>query len=287
MRVVIVTGLSGAGKSKAIRCLEDLGFYCVDNMPPVLLSKFVEMCYNSQGKLSNVALVVDSRGREMFRELIGELEELKKNGFEHEILFLEATDDVIIRRYKESRRNHPMAAGITIKEGIAKERDLLHAVKKHADYVIDTSNMKPEHLNENIKSLFCDENEGDRMIINVVSFGFKYGLPADCDLVFDVRFLPNPFYIEELRPKTGRDKEIYDYVMQFENSQTFRDKMLDMLDFLVPQYVEEGKGNLVIGIGCTGGKHRSVVMSEILYKHLKENDHNCVINHRDIEKDKY
>ena len=285
MRVVIVTGLSGAGKTKAIRCFEDIGFYCVDNMPPILISKFVEMCYNSQGKLSNVALVVDSRGREMFRELIGELDELDRRGFEHEILFLEANDDVIIRRYKESRRNHPLAAGSTIRDGIEKERKLLSEVKKHSDYVIDTSNMKPEHLNENIKSLFYEEGAGDRMIINIISFGFKYGLPSDCDLVFDVRFLPNPFYVEELRHKTGLEKEIYDYVMQFENSKIFRDKLLDMIGFLVPQYIEEGKGNLVIGVGCTGGKHRSVVMSEILYHDLKEKRHNCVINHRDIYKD--
>ncbi len=284
MRVVIVTGLSGAGKTKAIRCFEDIGFYCVDNMPPVLLSEFVEMCYNSQGKISKVALVVDSRGREMFRELIGELDELDKKGYEHEILFLEASDDVIIRRYKESRRNHPLADGAGIRDGIDKERKLLSELKEHADYVIDTSNMKPEHLNDNIKSLFYEEGTVDRMIINVISFGFKYGLPSDCDLVFDVRFLPNPFYVEELRAKTGLQKEIYDYVMQFENSQIFRDKLLDMINFLVPQYLEEGKGNLVIGIGCTGGRHRSVVMSEILYRDLKDNHHNCVINHRDIDK---
>lgn len=284
MKVIIVTGLSGAGKTKAIRSLEDMGFYCVDNMPPVLISKFAEMCYNSQGKLTKVAMVVDVRSHEMFSELTGELAQLQRDGIEHKILFLEASDETIIKRYKETRRNHPLQYGKGIRDGIKRERELLKEIKKHADYVIDTSSMKTEHLSENIKILFRENDAEGKMLINVMSFGFKFGLPLDCDLVFDVRFLPNPFYVAELREKTGLEPEIRDFVMENEISGKFRDKLLDMIEFLIPQYVEEGKGNLVIGIGCTGGKHRSVVISELLYKELLDKNQKCVINHRDIEK---
>ncbi|MBQ7717742.1 MAG: RNase adapter RapZ [Clostridia bacterium] len=283
MRVVIVTGLSGAGKTRAIRSLEDVGYYCVDNMPPFLVSKFVEMCYNSQGKLPRVALVVDARGKEMFSELKGELKILNERGFEYEILFLEASDETIIKRYKETRRKHPLSAGVTVRDAIDSERELLADTKKIADYIIDTTNMKPEHLNENIKSLFSEVSDRENMVINIVSFGFKYGLPLDCDLVFDVRFMRNPFYVEELREKTGLEKEIIEYVMSSDEFKEFNVKLIDFIEYLIPQYIEEGKGNLVIGIGCTGGKHRSVVVAENLCNALRK-ENNCVINHRDIDR---
>ncbi len=282
MRLVIVTGMSGAGKTVAIRCLEDMGFYCVDNMPAVLVSSFAQMCYNSQGKLQKLALVVDARGKDMFSELVGELRKLDDEGIEHEILFLEASNKSIITRYKQTRRAHPSSGNGSIESGIETERELLSDVKKIADYVIDTSVMQREHLNKNIKALFADESQGGQMVINVVSFGFKYGLPLDCDLVFDVRFLPNPFYVEEIRALTGLTKEIRDYVLSHEQSVEFIEKLSDMLLYLIPHYIEEGKGNLVIGIGCTGGKHRSVVVSEKIRNVISENGYSCVINHRDI-----
>ena len=283
MRVVIVTGLSGAGKTRAIRSLEDVGYYCVDNMPPFLVSKFVEMCYNSQGKLPRVALVVDARGKDMFSELEDELGILDERGFEYEILFLEASDEAVIKRYKESRRKHPLSAGITVRDAIHRERELLSDTKKIADYIIDTTNMKPEHLNENIKSLFSEVSDRKNMVINIVSFGFKYGLPLDCDLVFDVRFMRNPFYVQELREKTGLEREIIDYVMESDEFKEFNARLIDFIEYLIPQYIEEGKGNLVIGIGCTGGKHRSVVVAENLCRALR-GENNCVINHRDIDR---
>ncbi|MBR5218180.1 MAG: RNase adapter RapZ [Clostridia bacterium] len=283
MRLVIVTGISGAGRTRAIRCLEDLGYYCVDNMPPALIGKFAEMCEQSQGKLSNVAIVVDVRGGEMFSELSDELAAMKEKGFNYEVLFLDASDEVLIKRYKESRRNHPLSKGRVI-DGIMRERVLLGEIKEQSTHVIDTSILTVASLKKRMHALFSEANTVSNMTISVVSFGFKYGIPMDSDLMFDVRFLPNPFYIDELKHKTGNDKEVNDFIMQYEVSKTFFRKLSDMVKFLIPQYIEEGKGNLVIAIGCTGGHHRSVTLANLLGEELERNKINATVTHRDINK---
>ncbi|MDD6308048.1 MAG: RNase adapter RapZ [Clostridia bacterium] len=284
MKFVIITGLSGAGRTRALRCLEDMSFYCVDNLPPVLVSKFAEMCSQSQGKLSNVAVVVDVRSGEMFQDLQGELNHMREKGIPFEILFLEATDDALIIRYKETRRMHPLSPEGRPIEGILKERTILEYIKKQADHIVDTSGMGTQQLRKRIMNLFSDATKATLMTIDVVSFGFKYGIPLDSDLVFDVRFLPNPFYVPELKPKTGLDKEVRDFIMEYPQSKTFTEKLIDMIEFLIPQYVEEGKSNLVIAVGCTGGKHRSVTVAGILAEALEGRDMVCVLNHRDIYK---
>ena len=283
MRLVIVTGISGAGRTRAIRCLEDLGYYCVDNMPPALIGKFAEMCEQSQGKLSNVAIVVDVRGGEMFSELSDELAAMKEKDFNYEVLFLDASDEVLIKRYKESRRNHPLSKGRVI-DGIMRERVLLGEIKEQSTHVIDTSILTVASLKKRMHALFSEANTVSNMTISVVSFGFKYGIPMDSDLMFDVRFLPNPFYIDELKHKTGNDKEVNDFIMQYEVSKTFFRKLSDMVKFLIPQYIEEGKGNLVIAIGCTGGHHRSVTLANLLGEELERNKINATVTHRDINK---
>ncbi len=284
MNFVIITGASGAGRTRALRCLEDMGFYCVDNLPPLLISKFAEMCSQSQGKLSNVAVVVDTRSGEMFKALEGELACMKQNGYSYTLIFLDATDDVLIRRYKETRRMHPLAPDTRPIDGILKEREILSSIKNHADHVIDTSVMQPQHFKKRMVALFSDLTRHPSMTIDVISFGFKYGIPLDSDLVFDVRFLPNPFYELELKHKTGLDSEVRDFVMQYPQSRAFAEKLLDMVSFLIPQYIEEGKGNLVIAIGCTGGKHRSVTIASLLAETLEKQGNTCHINHRDITK---
>ncbi len=284
MNFVIITGLSGAGRTRALRCLEDIGFYCVDNLPPVLLSKFAEMCSQSQGKLSNVAVVVDTRSGEMFKALSGELLSMRENGYPFELVFLDAANDVLIRRYKETRRMHPLSPDTRPIDGILKEREVLADIRKQANHVIDTSNMLPQDIKKSIVTLFSDAVRHAAMTIDVVSFGFKYGIPLDSDLVFDVRFLPNPFYEPNLKPKTGLDSDVQDYIMQYPQSQAFEKKLIDMVSFLIPQYIEEGKGNLVIAVGCTGGKHRSVTIALRLAEALKKQGNNCHVNHRDITK---
>jgi len=283
MRLVIVTGISGAGRTRAIRCLEDLGYYCVDNMPPALIGKFAEMCEQSQGKLSNVAMVVDVRGGEMFSELSAELAAMKEKGFNYEVLFLDASDDVLIKRYKESRRSHPLSKGRVI-DGIMRERVLLGEIKEQANHVINTSSLTVASLKKRITALYSDASDVSNMEISVVSFGFKYGIPMDSDLMFDVRFLPNPFYIDDLKHKTGNDKEVNDFIMQYEVSKTFFKKLADMVKFLIPQYIEEGKSNLVIAIGCTGGHHRSVTLANLLGKELEQAKIHATVTHRDINK---
>ncbi len=287
MRFIIITGLSGAGKTQVIRCLEDLDYYCIDNMPPALIPKFAEICYSSNGKIDKVAMVIDIRGGDMFNELFNELNALKAAGYNYEVLFLEANDEALIKRYKETRRMHPLARDGRLIDGITKERAILDYVKKKANHVIDTSSFTTSQLKDAVKELFEGSNVGGGIVVNVQSFGFKYGIVLDGDLVFDVRFLPNPFYKENLKHHTGLDSDVQEYVLKFEQTGEFIKKLNSMIDYLLPYYIEEGKGQIVIGIGCTGGKHRSVTIAIQLYNFLKEKGYNAIISHRDIQKDKY
>lgn len=287
MRFVIVTGMSGAGRTQASHCMEDMGYYCIDNLPPVLIDKFADICRHSQGKLEKVALVMDLRGGYLFEQLTEELSNLRKNGYEYEILFLDSNDDTLIKRYKETRRKHPLAAEGSITDGIKKEREILKSIRESSDYIIDTSNMTLGNLKKKITELFSWGENKENFMINVESFGFKFGMALDADLVFDVRFLPNPYYKESLRHHTGLDSDVQDYVLGFEQTREFVKRLNEMLDYLLPYYIEEGKSQLVIGIGCTGGKHRSVTVAIQLYNFLKERGYNAVISHRDIQKDKY
>ena len=281
MKFVIVTGLSGSGKSEAMRGLEDMGFYCVDNLPPALITKFAELCYQPNSDIDKVALGIDIRGREFFETLHDSLNHLKTQDYKYEILFLDCSDDVLLKRYKMTRRNHPLSKNMQIPEGIKEERRIMEPLKSVASSIIDTTNMKPKDLKEEIEKIFSNGEENSKLTISMVSFGFKHGIPSDCDLVFDVRFLPNPYYIEELRPKTGDDKEVRDYVMNSKISEEFYEKLSDMIQFLVPQYIEEGKHHLVIGIGCTGGRHRSVTISNMIYDELNNKGYRVVKKHRD------
>lgn len=286
MRLLIITGISGAGKSLVIKYLEDIGFYCVDNLPPLLIHKFVEICIQSRGKIDKVAMVIDIRGGELFNDLFPELNALKDVGILYDILFMEASNNVLIKRYKESRRIHPLSLEGRIHEGIKKEREILKEIKENATYIIDSSNLTPRQLREEIVNIFEYGKKFDGIIINIISFGFKYGVPLDCDLVFDVRFIPNPYYIESMRSQTGKNEIVKDYVLGFDETECFLVKLREMLEFLIPNYVKEGKSQLVIGIGCTGGQHRSVAISEALFSHLLKKGHRVVINHRDIVKDR-
>ncbi len=281
MKFVIITGLSGAGKSQAMRCMEDLGYYCVDNLPPVLIPKFAELC-NVSGEIQKIALVLDIRGRKFFDDLFDSLDNIKNRGFQYEILFLDASDEILIKRFKETRRVHPLSSEGRIIDGIKKEREKLKEIKNRADKIINTTNLRTNQLKEKIKEIFLDSTKGEDILITILSFGFKKGLPLDVDLVFDVRFLPNPHYIDELREFTGNDKAVRDYVMKWPESIEFAKKLNDMVDFLIPYYIREGKFQLFIAIGCTGGKHRSVTIANILHDYLKEKGHRVKVNHRDI-----
>lgn len=286
MRFVIVTGMSGGGKRTALKMLEDMGFYCVDNLPIPLLEKFVELIAMPNREVSKVALGLDVRTDQSFADAGNYIENLKKNGYKFESLFMEASDSVLIRRYKESRRMHPLAAyeGGRVEDGIRRERSVLENMKKKADYVIDTSNLLTRELKEELDRIFIRNEEYNSLMVTVMSFGFKNGIPSDADLVFDVRFLPNPFYIEELKHLTGNDKAVQDYVMGFPVSQQFIEKLTDMLLFLIPNYVKEGKYQLVVAIGCTGGKHRSVTLANELYARLRnQGNYGLTILHRDIK----
>jgi len=278
VRLVIVTGMSGAGKSITLKMLEDMGYYCVDNLPILLLDKFVDLLETPNQELSKVALGIDIRS--------GEISELEKNVDKFEVLFLEATDEVLVKRYKETRRNHPLALEDRIDSGIRKERSLLAELKRKSDYILDTSSMLTRELRKELEEIFINNREFKNLFVNVLSFGFKYGIPNDADLVFDVRFLPNPYYIPELKNKTGNDKDVQDYVMSTDVSKQFLEKLVSMVKFLIPNYIQEGKSQLVIAIGCTGGKHRSVTFANKLHEALlNQGDYGIKVEHRDIPKD--
>ena len=282
-RLVIVTGMSGGGKTQASRYLEDLGYFCVDNLPPVFIPKFVELCAHAGGHVSKVVLGVDTRSREFFDTFVQVLEDMDKSDTNYEMLFMDASDAAIIRRYKETRRRHPMAPASRITEGIAKERERLAPVRAKATYIIDTSELKKVQLRDKIHRLF-GTSEGEQMNINVLSFGFKFGMPLDADMVLDVRFLPNPFYIESMRHKSGAVPEVADYIAKFSVTQEFLKKLDDLLDFLVPQYVKEGKSQLVIAVGCTGGMHRSVFVAKHIFDRLGSRGYPVKLEHRDLMK---
>lgn len=285
MKLLIVTGMSGSGKSGAVNVLEDLGYYCIDNMPPELIPKFAEICNKSEGKLENVAICVDVRGGELFFKLNDNLQKLKRRNISYKVMFLDATDESLIKRYKETRRKHPLDedVGGNLHRAILEERQLLSDAREVADYYIDTSEMAISDLKQRLKIMFT-RNDEMAMSINIMSFGFKHGYNSEADLIFDVRCLPNPFYVEKLKMKTGLDSEVANYVMQFEQSRVLKTKLFDLIDFLIPLYIDEGKAQLVIAFGCTGGKHRSVTFAEMLKKHLEAKYNGVRIEHRDILK---
>lgn len=284
MRFVVVTGMSGGGKRTAMKMLEDAGYYCVDNLPIPLIDKFVELLATPNSEVTKVALGLDVRSDQNFADAEKILDNLVANGYEIEILFLDASDQVLIKRYKESRRMHPLASNGSVEEGIKKERKILKNIKKKSNYVFDTSNLLTRVLKEEMDKIFVNGEEYNSLMLRVLSFGFKYGIPVDADIVFDVRFLPNPFYIDDLKHHTGNEQCVRDYVMSFEEAHEFRDKLVDMVQFLIPNYVKEGKHQLVIAIGCTGGKHRSVTLANELYESIKDKgNYGVTISHRDVE----
>ena len=285
MRFVILSGMSGAGKSTALKMMEDMGYFCVDNLPISLLESFVELA-DGAAELSKVAVGIDIRSGQKLEELLDKLKCIEQSGKIIEVLFLDSEDSVLVKRYKETRRSHPLAEGERVDKGITLERKRLENLKKRADYIIDTSQLLTIELQAELKKIFVENKEYKNLYITVLSFGFKYGIPADADLVFDVRFLPNPYYVEGLRPLTGLDKPIQDFVMQAREANIFLDKLDDMIRFLAPNYISEGKNQLVIAIGCTGGKHRSVTLAQALYGRLnQETEYGLRVEHRDIGKD--
>lgn len=286
MKLVVVTGMSGAGKTITLKMLEDMGFYCVDNLPVSLARKFVELTLQSPESHSRVALGIDIRSGKELPQLKQVIEELKSQMIPHVILFLETGDKVLVKRYKETRRSHPLAGLGRIDQGIAQEREQLAFLKDQADYIIDTSRLLTRELRQELEKIFLQNQDYQNMFVSIITFGFKYGIPTDADLVFDVRFLPNPYYVESLRDHTGNERSVQEYVKKGGTMDAFLPKLYDMVDFLIPNYVLEGKNQLVIAIGCTGGKHRSVAVADALYRHLKENQEIGVkIEHPDIEKD--
>lgn len=286
MRLVIVTGMSGAGKSTAMKMMEDMGFFCIDNLPIPLLDKLVDFTKSFDTQQKKIAIGIDARSGENLDSLNTVLEQLTKKDIKYEILFLDAEDNVLVKRYKETRRSHPLAHGERVDKGIRRERSKLEHLKQKADYIIDTSRLLTRELKTELERIFVRDEEFNSLYVTILSFGFKYGIPADSDMVMDVRFLPNPYYIDGLRPKTGNDVEIQQYVMQFAEAKEFLDKLEDLVTFLIPHYIDEGKNQLVISIGCTGGKHRSVTLANELYKRLDGNkEYGLKIEHRDIEKD--
>ncbi len=285
MRFVIVTGMSGAGKSTTLKILEDIGYFCVDNLPIQLIKRFAEIAYEKDNDIDDVAIGVDIRSGVYLEQLSECLSELKAANYDYEILFLDSNDDVLIKRYKETRRNHPLARDGRVEDGIKIERTRIAFLRKEADYIIDTTSLLTRELKTELDKIFLENSEYSNFIVSVVSFGFKYGIPRDADLVFDVRFLPNPYYDLELRPFTGNDEPIRDFVMQHDVAKEFLNKTVDLLEFLIPNYIKEGKNGLVIAVGCTGGKHRSVTLANGIYKELELTPYSVKVEHRDIGRD--
>ncbi len=285
MNLLIITGMSGAGKSQAANTLEDMGYYCVDNIPPLIIPSLIDLFNDNNNGFNNLAIVTDIRGGELFNDIIDVLHNLTDKNIDYKILFLNSDNDVIIRRYKENRRKHPLCIteNISISEAVKKEKEILREIAKKADYVIDTSYTSPTQLKEQISNIFMADRR-ESMEIQCMSFGYKYGIPAEADLVFDVRNLPNPFYDTALRSHTGKEQIIRDFVMNSQDSVTYLEKIKDMLGFLIPLYIKEGKTQLVIAFGCTGGKHRSVTFTELVYDYLNDNKYFAVKLHRDISK---
>ena len=284
MRFVIVTGMSGGGKSTALKMLEDAGFYCVDNLPVSLLEKFVELTSLPESEITKVALGLDARAGQSFLEATRVITQLKERGYNIEILFMDCSEATLIKRYKESRRVHPLAVEGRIEDGVSREREILKDIQGISDYVIDNSKLLTRELKEELDRIFVTGEGYNNLIVTVMSFGFKHGIPSDADLVFDVRFLPNPYYIDELKTKTGLDKEVRDYVMSFAEAEAFLNQLEDMLTFLLPNYVKEGKYRLVVAIGCTGGKHRSVTLADGLYNRLRDQGgYGINLQHRDVD----
>ena len=281
MELIVVTGLSGAGKSQAINCLEDLGYYCIDNLPPALIKSFIDLALKGKTKISKAAFVIDIRGGEFFDDLKKGLNDLEKEGVRYQVLFLEASDEVLIRRYKETRRSHPLALNGSIKEGITAERERLSDLRTTADYILDTSNMKAAQLQEEIKNLLSTPSASG-FTITIQSFGYKHGIPLDADMVFDLRFLPNPFYLPSLKNLTGNSKKVRDYVMKFEESKRFADQVHSLITELIPFFMREGKPQLVLAFGCTGGQHRSVTMANLFTDRFKEDGWRVITIHRDL-----
>lgn len=285
MRFVVVTGMSGGGKSTALKMLEDAGFYCVDNLPVSLVEKFAELVIRPGSEVGKVVLGLDVRSDQSFEDATRTLEKLKKAGYKLEILFMDADENVLIKRYKETRRIHPLALEGRVEDGVRAERAVMENIRRQADYVIDTTNLLTRELKEELDRIFVGNAEYNSLMVTVMSFGFKHGIPADADIVMDVRFLPNPFYIDELKRKTGKDREVQEYVLGFAEAQQFMDKLTDMIRFLIPNYVKEGKYRLVVAIGCTGGKHRSVTLAGELYRRMKDKGkYGMKLYHRDVER---
>lgn len=280
MRIVIITGLSGAGKSKAVECMEDLGYYCIDNLPPQLMNDFVSLGGND---IKKVAFVMDIRGGEFFDDLKNGIEELKQTGIHYSIVFLEASEEVLIRRYKETRRIHPVSKDGNIQDGILKEKEKLKGIRDSADYIIDTSDLTTAQLKTELKKIFDTGENVENLTITITSFGYKNGIPLDSDIVLDVRFLPNPFYLRSLKNLTGNNRKVKEYVLKWPESKAFIEKSYDLIQFLIPYYIREGKSQLVMAFGCTGGQHRSVVLANEFYNRLSQEGKRVILHHRDLK----
>ncbi len=285
MQFIVVTGMSGSGKTQVLRFLEDKGFFCVDNMPPVLIEKFVEMSFSASGKFDKIAFVIDARVGDMINQLIDDIKKLRDGGYDCKLVFIDADNEVLVKRYKETRKAHPIHSKLGLLGSIQEERKMLEGLYAEADYVINTSNITIAELNKQLDSMYYGaDHHKSGVRVNVLAFGFKYGVPLDADLVFDVRCFPNPFYIDELKNKTGNDKEVRDYVMSFEQTKIFFEKLTDLMCYMIPLYVEEGKTNITIAIGCTGGKHRSVTIANELGKVIEDNGYSVNMIYRDISR---